>query len=289
MIVLIGHGYIASAFADKMRKENKEFVQLSHSSCYTFQKAQESFLSVPDRANATVINCCAFIKNGRADDCEDDKANTWLGNFAFPLTISHACEVLGMPFLHVSTACLYHTTKCGDGWTEEDPPQLSYRNRQDCGTYVASKALAEEAIAGNQKLWIARVRLPFDNIDHPRNYLSKLRNYDKVFDNCNTLAHRYEFVSACLQMIEQRIPYGTYNVMNRGAIWAHDIIAMMNKIPSLAREFVYWDHQEFMSTMARTPKSNCCISSQKLASAGIVMREVSDAVESSLRNWKTNV
>lgn len=280
MISIIGSGYIGSRFVSELQKRGSTFRVLSHVDVEAFSSARKNL-----EGSSAVINCCAFIKNGRADDCEDDKASTWIGNFALPITISNACESLGIPFMQVSTACLYTEQKSGEGWSESDAPQLSYRSRQDCGTYVASKVLVEEVLERYDRTWIARVRLPFDNIDHPRNYLSKLRNYPKVYDNCNTLAHRGDFVEACLRMVGSRVPFGTYNVLNRGAIWAHEIISMMNQIPSMAREFRYWDDTEFLRTQARTPKSNCTISSQKLRSVGIEMRDVSEAVQESLYNW----
>jgi UDP-glucose 4,6-dehydratase/3,5-epimerase/4-reductase len=42
-----------------------------------------------------------------------------------------------------------------------------------------------------------------------------------------------------------------------------------------------------MRTAAKTPRSNCLMSSAKLAAAGIQLTEVHDAVRRSLRDWQT--
>jgi len=84
------------------------------------------------------------------------------------------------------------------GFTEEDEPNFSFR-RPPCSFYSGSKALGEEAIRGVGRNYIWRLRIPFDQFDDPRNYLSKLRNYAKVYNNVNSLSHRGDFVAACLE------------------------------------------------------------------------------------------
>ena len=280
-LLVIGGGYIGGAFIERIRLLGYERpYYLTHNELV---KPLDAALNW-EKFDA-VINCAAYIKDGRADACEENKADTLLGNLVLPARVADVCASNNVPLLHVSTACMYNGSKDGRGWTEKDAPQLSWRARSDCGTYVASKQLAEEAVSSACDAWIARVRLPFDNIDNPRNYLSKIRNYDKVYDNVNSLAHRGEFVNACLKMIKNRVPFGTYNVLNKGAIWAHDICDMMNRIPKLSKQFVYWDEEEFMSKVAKTPKSNCTLSVKKLLDTGIQMRHVGEAVEESLKNW----
>ena len=282
-LILIGAGYIGSVFASEAESRGWSVRHVSHDQAQTW--AFRHILSCEDPWYTAVVNCAAYIKDGRADSCEDNKADTVLGNLVLPARIADVCYDAKVPLLHVSTACMYNGDNGGRGWTEEHVPQLSWRARSDCGTYVASKQLAEEVLMQQGHSWICRVRLPFDNIDNPRNFLSKIRNYAKVYDNVNSLAHRGEFVSACMSMIEKRVPYGIYNVLNQGAIWTHDIIDMMNKRPHLKREFVYWSEKEFMESVARTPKSNCTISVEKLLATGIKMRHVGEAVEHSLDNW----
>lgn len=282
-LILIGNGYIGSVFAFEANLRGWSVRKVTHQEAQTW--AFRYSLTSDDSDYRVVVNCAAYIKDGRADSCEDNKADTVLGNLVMPARLADACYDAKVPLLHVSTACMYNGDKDGGGWAEEDTPQLSWRARSDCGTYVASKQLAEEILTKQGKSWICRVRLPFDNIDNPRNFLSKIRNYDKVYDNVNSLAHRGEFVTACLDMIEKRVPYGVYNVLNQGAIWTHDIIDLMNKREHMRRQFVYWDEKEFMESVARTPKSNCTISVKKLLATGIKMRHVGEAVEHSLDNW----
>ena len=66
---------------------------------------------------------------------------------------------------------------------------------------------------GRGYLW--RLRIPFDEFDNPRNYLSKVQNYAKVYDNVNSISHRGDFVSACTAAPIPN-PAGLVAVLRRG-------------------------------------------------------------------------
>jgi dTDP-4-dehydrorhamnose reductase len=155
------------------------------------------------------------------------------------------------------------------------------------GFYVGSKALAEQVVRQYEKTWICRVRLPFDQYDNPRNYITKLLTYPKIVDAYNSLAHRGDFVKACLDIIELKAPYGTYNMTNPGAIWAHDICKLLQD-KGLLKRVNYWNWQEFMDTCARTTKSNAELDTSKLLATGVKMRTVREAIEDSINKFTTS-
>ena len=53
------------------------------------------------------------------------------------------------------------------------------------------------------------------------------------------------------------------------------------------KEFVFFkDETDFMAKAAKTPRSNCVMNSAKLASVGIHLTEVHEAVARDLRHWQ---
>ena len=64
------------------------------------------------------------------------------------------------------------------GFTEEDVPNFSY-DQPPCSFYSGSKALGEEILSKFEKVYTCRLRIPFDEFDSNRNYLSKIQRYDK--------------------------------------------------------------------------------------------------------------
>jgi UDP-glucose 4,6-dehydratase len=173
------------------------------------------------------------------------------------------------------------------GFTETDEPNFTFR-RPPCSFYSGTKALGEEAIKDTGKNYIWRLRIPFDQFDNPRNYLSKLQNYSKVYQNVNSLSHRGDFAAACLDLWLRGAPFGTYNVTNPGFVTSSQVVEMIRAILKPSRSFDFWKNdEEFYRTAARTPRSNCILDASKLLAAGVAMRPVERALTEALEQWRT--
>src|SRR5437667_3960462 len=240
MILLLGAtGYIGQAFLAALQQRGRPFTTLSRS-----QVDYSRFDVLLDCLRKTkpdfLINAAGYTGKPNVDACETARADTLQGNALLPLTIAHACHAANVPWGHVSSGCIYAgagimengrrriekdlTQPCLKqlaetdpgaicGYTEVDEPNFSFR-QPPCSFYSGTKALAEEAIAGVGQSYLWRLRLPFDGFDNPRNYLTKVQRYAKVYDNVNSISHRGEFARACLELWERRAPFGIYNMTN---------------------------------------------------------------------------
>jgi UDP-glucose 4,6-dehydratase len=172
------------------------------------------------------------------------------------------------------------------GYTESDLPNFSFRN-PPCSFYSGTKALAEEAILGLGQTYLWRLRIPFDEFDHPRNYLSKVQCYPKVYNNANSLSHRGDFARACLDLWERRAPFGIYNVTNPGFVTTEQVVGMIQRHLAPSRKFEFWSNdEEFYRLGAKTPRSNCVLDVSKVLATGVKLRSVEEALEDSVRNWR---
>ncbi len=313
MILLLGAtGYIGKAFASEMSRRKKDFTLLSRSQVdYTRFDALLDFLKT--KKPAFVVNAAGYTGKPNVDACELHKADTLQGNTLFPQTVAQACAAAGIPWGHVSSGCIYSGAKIVEngktrsekdftkpelralveenpsaihGFTEMDTPNFSFRDGP-CSFYSGTKALGEEAIAGIGQSYIWRLRIPFDEFDNARNYLSKVQRYSKVYDNVNSISHRTDFVKACLDTWELRAPFGTYNVTNPGFVTTKHVVEQIEKILKPARKFEFWaNDEEFYKVAAKTPRSNCVMDTTKLLAAGVKIRGVEEALEDSLKNWQ---
>ena len=316
MIILLGAtGYIGQAFADELRRRNRPFIAPTRKELdYT---KFESFLKLlRSRKPDFVVNAAGYTGKPNVDACEIARADTLQGNTLFPQMLAQACAVENIPWGHVSSGCIFAGAKVTQneraivvkdltaenlrqlfktspqsfkGFSETDAPNFSFRDGP-CSFYSGTKALGEEAIIGVGQSYIWRLRIPFDHFDNPRNYLSKIQNYSKVYDNINSLSHRGDFVRACLDLWDKRAPFGIYNVTNPGAVSTSDVVDKIERILKPNRKFDFWQSdEEFYKVAAKTPRSNCIMDVSKLLNAGVPMRPVDQALDDSLRNWvKTN-
>jgi len=103
---------------------------------------------------------------------------------------------------------------------------------------------------GQSYIW--RLRIPFDEFDNPRNYLSKIQRYARVYENVNSISHRGEFVRGCLALWERRAPFGIYNVTNPGFVTTREVVELIEKILKPNRKFEFWkDDAEFYRLAAK--------------------------------------
>jgi dTDP-4-dehydrorhamnose reductase len=308
-ILLLGAtGYIGQAFARELAARNIPFDAPSRAqSDYTRFDVLTDLLrrGRPD----FLINAAGYTGKPNVDACEIHKADTLQGNTLFPAMVAHVCASQDVPFGHVSSGCIFAGAKITGrvekdltapepqalfrqnpavlaGFTETDEPNFSFR-RPPCSFYSGTKALAEEALAQAPRCFIWRLRIPFDQFDNPRNYLSKVQNYPKVYDNINSLSHRGDFVAACLDLWLKRAPFGAYNVTNPGFISTRQVVAMIQRVLHPPRPFEFWaDDREFYRQAAKTPRSNCVLDVSKLLATGVPLRPVEVALENALEDWK---
>jgi dTDP-4-dehydrorhamnose reductase len=313
MILLLGaSGYIGGAFAGELRRRSMAFMPLSRGRLdYTRFDALLDFLKA--KRPEFVINAAGYTGKPNVDACELARADTLAGNALLPQTIAHACAAVGIPWGHVSSGCIFNGAKVTvngqmraekdltkpelralaekspqniHGFTETDTPNFSFRDGP-CSFYSGSKALGEEAMAGIGQSYVWRLRIPFDEIDGARNYLSKVQRYPRVYDNVNSISHRGDFVRAALDLWQRRAPFGVYNMTNPGFVTTRQVVGLIKKLLKPAKKFEFWPgDEEFYKVAAKTPRSNCVMDVSKLLAAGVNMRLVIEAVESSLKNWR---
>jgi dTDP-4-dehydrorhamnose reductase len=313
MILLLGaSGYIGQAFALELQRRGQKFIPLARRQTdYTRFDVLLEFLRV--NQPAFVINAAGYTGKPNVDACEIARADTLAGNTLLPQTIAQACAATGTPWGHVSSGCIYSGAKvlvngklraekdmakpdlrvlvgkspaAIRGFTETDTPNFSFRDGP-CSFYSGTKALGEEAILGLGQSYIWRLRIPFDEFDGGRNYLSKVQRYAKVYDNVNSISHRADYVKACLDLWKLRAPFGVYNVTNPGWVRTRQVVEMLETILKPDRKFEYWQNdEEFYRVAAKTPRSNCVLDVSKLLAAGVKIRPVLEALEDSFKNWK---
>lgn len=287
MILLLGGtGYVGNAFQQLFLKSGVEFRTISRTE-FDYTKRDELVELIRESNASFLINAAGYTGKPNVDACEIFKADCLQGNAVLPGTIREACEATNLAWGHVSSGCIFTGTKPdGSGFTEADAPNFCFRT-DNCSFYSGTKALGEETLQGAPENFIWRLRIPFNEIDSNRNYLSKLIRYDRLLHATNSISHLDEFVRCCWECWEKRVPFGIYNIVNTGAITSERVTEIIKSELNLNKEFSFFDDEsEFMLKAAKTPRSNCVMDNSKLRATGIEISDVEDAVARSLRDWQ---
>ena len=314
MILLLGgSGYIGSAIAAELVRR-----RIPYSAPTRRELAYGSFGSLLDHLRKTkpeyVIHAAGFTGKPNVDSCETQREETYAGNVGLALSVAQACDVTGTRMGYVSSGCIYTGAKIREsdgswknhedlteaalqpllksrsdavaGFTEADPPNFTF-GRNNCSFYSGTKALAEEVMRSFPEFHVWRIRIPFDEHDHPRNYLTKIQRYPKLYQNWNSVTHRGEFARICIEAWLKKVPGGIYNATHPGYFSTEEAAeAVARKLKPGWKPQFWTDDREFYAQGATTPRSNCILDSGKLARVGLPLRPLRQAVEETLAEWK---
>lgn len=284
--ILGASGYVGGAYQRLLERQGVAFRALPRN-VLDYYNLPALIAALHEARPPFLINCAGYTGKPNVDACELHKTECLNGNAILPGVLREACEATGTPWGHVSSGCIFTGRRSdGGGFRESDPPNFSFRTN-NCSFYSGTKALGEEVLVGARDCFIWRLRIPFNEVDSPRNYLTKLMRYDRLLEAENSLSQLDEFVRATWECWEKRVPFGTYNVTNPGHVTTHEVVELIKQSGACNKQFEFFsDEEDFMKKAAKTPRSNCILDSSKLLASGIVMSEVHDAIARALKHWK---
>ena len=295
MYIILGkNGYIAEAITKELTSRDLPHIALSRTDVdYTNMKIFDNWLSntvykkTVKHHNVSIINCAGYIGKPNVDACELNKADTVEGNVIFPAMLSQLCANKGYLYAHISSGCIYGGYE--KDFTEEDAPNFDFQNGS---FYSGTKALAEKIVKQNApKSYIFRLRIPFDEFESPRNYLTKLLSYDMLLDARNSLSHRADFAKYTIDLIEKKVPFGIYNVTNKGSVTTKEVVELMKyhlrdnlafKMPD--KEFKFFSKLDNFMQEVTAPRSNCVLDASKIEKY-IPIRTAQDALKDALSKY----
>lgn len=252
-----------------------------------------------------LINAAGYTGRPNIEACEKAKHATLAGNALLPLTLRAACEVSGTPWAHVSTGCIYSGAKLVlggrtevhknlldpaaqallaegaeiQGFVETDTPNFTFDD-PPVSFYSGSKAVGELALAGAPQCYVARLRIPFDQHDNPRNYLSKLLAFPLAIESYNSISHLGQFAGGILDLWQNRAPFGTYNLTNPGFVTTSEVIELIKKHLAPSRDF------QVGPLETKVPRANCVLDASKALTAGVQLEPIHQALEGALRGFR---
>jgi len=287
MILLLGgSGYVGNAIAANLRPRGLAFAAPGHQDLDAASKEAVAAL-VRDLRPEFAINAIGFTGRPNIDGTEREKLRCLAANTVVPGVLGEVFADAGIPWGHVSSGCIFDGTRPdGAPFSEEDAPNFAF-SAPDASWYSRTKAMAETMLREAPGCVIWRLRIPFDQFDHERNYISKIMRYERLLEVTNSISQLQEFADACVATLLRRLPAGIYNVTNPGAIRTSEIAEAVRRHSLSQKEFQFFtDEGEFMTAPGRVRRASCLLSSEKLAAHGIALREVHDALEWTLRNWQ---
>ena len=286
MIGILGaSGYIGEEFTSELIAENVNFRENSRQK-HNYDNL-ESLINIIHKDDLSIlINCAGYTGKPNVDACEVNKEECYEANVNLARTIATACSMTDIKLLHISSGCIYTGDNQGRGFTEEDQPNFHDNSEIKGSFYSSTKTLGENVISSVwEKSYIARLRIPFDNQDSPRNYLTKLQKYEKLLEAKNSISHKRDFVKGCVHLLKSKAKFGIYNIVNSGPVTTSEVAELLKQRGFLDNYDLLEEKQFYKEVEAKAPRSNCVLNNDKLINSGFQMRTAKEALGDSLDNW----
>lgn len=281
MYVILGkNGYIAEAMIKELKSRNLPHVAWSRADVdYTnLTELKYNLYILGDDLH--VINCAGYIGKPNVDACELAKADCIEGNVLLPAMLAQLCNENKYDFTQISSGCIYGGYE--KDFTEDDAPNFDFQNGS---FYSGTKALAEKVVLqNNPNSYVFRLRIPFDEYESPRNYLTKLLSYDTLLDAKNSLSHRADFAKYSIDLIEQGAPKGIYNIANKGSVTTKHVTELFKLLKLSKKEFIFFTNLDAFMSEITAPRSNCVLDTSKIEQY-INIRTAEEALIDSIVNY----
>lgn len=259
--VVIGTGFVAQAYLRSLHFVGYHPPVLSRAWFDYYDEDKLKFCLKVYRPDV-VINCAGYTGE-TVDDCEINKDECFTANVMLPIKIAKACKIVGCAMIHVSSGCMFN----GLGPFNEES-ELNFISDPMRGPYYAKSKRNAEILMAKQydRIWIFRIRMPFNHLPHPRNLLMKLCKYPHILDGLNSLTFLDEFCSRSLDVVMAKNgPPGIYHAAYSDPIGTMEIAQMLFEAGLRRFPVEEYDPREFLRH--HVPRSAAVLNSSKFEKA----------------------
>lgn len=275
-ILILGKGYVGNYLAKA--KTEHELVHLGKSDL-DYSDPEKFQFYLENTKYDWIVNCSGYTGKPNVDSCENDKENCYHYNVTVPLFITKIANKLNIPIIHIGSGCIYSGYE--KAYTEKDPSDFGV----DCfnSSFYSKTKDAFEKLSEGLDRYIFRIRIPFNGIPEPKNYLWKILHYDNLISMTNSVTNVDDLVDFTFKFIEKKPELGIYNVTNSGAIEARKIVSMMreNNIENPNWKFVSIEEANF-----KVARSNCVLNNDKITKLGLELPEVNKSFAKAIVEYK---
>ena len=278
-ILIIGKGYVGNYISKFSTEHNlthigKLDLDYSNPDVLEFYLKNSNF--------DWIVNCSGYTGKPNVDACETEKENCYYYNVTVPLYITKIANKLNIPIIHIGSGCIY--SGYDKHYTENDPSDFG----ADCfnSSFYSKTKDAFEKLSASLDRYIFRIRIPFNGVPEPKNYLYKLLHYDNLISMQNSVTNVDDLVEFTFKFIEKNPELGIYNVTNTGSIEAKQIVSVLrdSRIENKNWNFVSIDEANF-----KVCRSNCILNTDKIKNIGLEMPDVNKSIARAIEQYKRKV
>ena len=155
-------------------------------------------------------------------------------NLYAPMVLANLSYKFNIHYTYLGTGCIF---------SQEDPTKKSYMETDNPdffgSSYSTVKGFTDRLMRLYPNTLNLRIRMPIVDFEHPRNFITKITQYEKICSMPNSMTVLPDFYPIILDMQENTCPAskmmknketGTMNLVNPGLITHNEILEMYKEI-----------------------------------------------------------
>jgi len=221
-------------------------------------------------------------------------------NLFAPISLALACKERGIHYTYLGTGCIFnYREKCSEngkvankGFTEADLPNKGF-TEADLPNFFGSGYSTVKGFTDRLMHQLSdhvlnlRIRMPIIGEDNPRNFITKITQYEKICSIPNSLTVLPELLPIVLEMMNKRI-VGTMNLTNPGVISHNEILSLYKQHVDPTFTWQNFSIEEQRKVIA-SERSNILLDTARLEAFAPQVRPIQQAVKEILMNYKREI
>ena len=205
-------------------------------------------------------------------------------NLYCPLILAKICKDHNIHYTYMGTGCIFDEDDLKTGTTttfaESDSPNFFG------SSYSIVKGFTDEIMKSfDTSALNLRLRMPISNVQHSRNFITKITNYEKVCSVENSMSVLPDLLPHLVSLMKER-KTGTLNFTNPGTISHNRILDLFKEIVDLSFTYENFTKEEQAKILA-CDRSNNHLNTAKLEEWCPGVKRIEEAVREALVDYKS--
>jgi len=198
-------------------------------------------------------------------------------NLYSPISLGILCQQKNIHCSYLGTGCIFDGTNDSDGYYEDSVPDFFG------SSYSIVKGYTDK-LAHLLPILNLRIRMPITSDKNPRNFITKITNYEKICSIPNSMTVLETFYPIFYDLMVKK-EFGTFNCTNPGLISHDEILEMYREIVDPDFKWSNFTIQE-QDHILKSKRSNNFLNTDKITSKYPNLLNIRDAVKKVLENYK---
>lgn len=277
-----GRGWIGQQVIRELQKQNHEVI-IGEA---RLEQRELILKEIQDHKPDRIINTAGKTGTPNVDWCESNKEETIRSNVLGLINLIDCAYINNIHILNWGTGCIFeyddnHQLNSGIGFKEEDKPNF------DKSFYSKTKGLVEQIIKFYPNMLNLRLRMPIGDDLHPRNFITKIKNYERVVNIPNSMSVLYDLIPISIDMSVTK-KTGIINFTNPGTISHNEILDLYKQYIDPKYEYVNFTLEE-QSKILKAGRSNNELDSTKLLEWYPNIPHIQDSIKQVFKRMQLNL